>query len=395
MTTRSTSVAEELKLVIRLAGRDPDALEDRLPTLSALHRVPTRSDIDEPDRVHFIVHHLIPEYLERLPGGRDCRAIRELLSWQDTDGELQSLTTRYHKAAAHLVSVAGDFGRRQEPRLLLECARRFIALDHEDRLGPPPGVPPVALDVPIEPAAAIAAGDTVASNATDGIVRVHPNLDYHLLIDHIAKAREIAILNTWIPGIDILADALMEAIVRGADVSILMLHPQSKIAQLRRDALHGATHERFRQDMVVPGICHCLDVLAAVSRMVPESRRDHLRVRLYDSLPSISLHRADDRVFLSFFMHGHLAVKSPQIELLGDDSLMGRCAFGEMATPQTAHRRQATGRGTAGLLLTASHEWRRPAQETSAGMDDEDERPDVSGLLLVIVVVALWRNGPR
>ena len=120
--------------------------------------------------------------------------------------------------------------------------------------------------------------------------------------------------------------------MRGADVSILMLHPQSKIAQLRSDALHGATHERFRQDMVVPGICHCLDVLAAVSRMVPESRRDHLRVRLYDSLPSISLHRADDRAFLSFFMHGHLAVKSPQIELLGDDSLMGRCAFREMAT---------------------------------------------------------------
>jgi hypothetical protein len=26
---------------------------------------------------------------------------------------------------------------------------------------------------------------------------------------------------------------------------------------------------------------------------------------------------------------------------------------------------------------------------------NEDQRPDVSGLLLVIVVVALWRNGPR
>ena len=88
--------------------------------------------------MHFILHRLIPDYLERLPGGRDCRAIRELLTWQDADGELQSLTTRYHKAAAHLVGAASDFGRRQEPRLLLECARRFIALDHEDRLSARP-----------------------------------------------------------------------------------------------------------------------------------------------------------------------------------------------------------------------------------------------------------------
>lgn len=61
-------------------------------------------------------------------------AIRELLTWEDPDGETRSLTIRYHKASAHLVNAASDFGRRQEPRLLLECARRFIGLDHEDRL---------------------------------------------------------------------------------------------------------------------------------------------------------------------------------------------------------------------------------------------------------------------
>jgi len=60
---------------------------------------------------------------------------------------VQSLTTRYHRASAHLVNAADDFGRRQEPRLLLECARRFIALDHEDRLaaGPEAPAPPEAL----------------------------------------------------------------------------------------------------------------------------------------------------------------------------------------------------------------------------------------------------------
>ena len=120
--------------MIRLAGRDPEALEGELPELSALHRVCAAGELDEPARVHFILHRLIPDYLERLPAGRDCRAIRELMTWEDGDGEIQSLTTRYHKAAAHLVNAASDFGRRQEPRLLAECARRFIAFDHEDRL---------------------------------------------------------------------------------------------------------------------------------------------------------------------------------------------------------------------------------------------------------------------
>ena len=156
--TRSRDLADELRQVIRLAGRDPEALEGELPALSALHRVQAARHVDEAARVHFILHRLIPEYLERLPAGRDCRAIRELLTWEDADGELQSLTTRYHKAAAHLVNAASDFGRRQEPRLLLECARRFIALDHEDRLGEPtsaespePDAAPAGLAPPAPP----------------------------------------------------------------------------------------------------------------------------------------------------------------------------------------------------------------------------------------------------
>ena len=78
MSTRSRAIAEELKQVIRLAGRDPEALEGTLVELSSLHRVCAAGELDEPARVHFILHRLIPDYLDRLPAGRDCRAIREL-----------------------------------------------------------------------------------------------------------------------------------------------------------------------------------------------------------------------------------------------------------------------------------------------------------------------------
>jgi hypothetical protein len=338
VSTRSGDLADELKQVIRLAGRDPEALEGALPALCGLHRVRSAGELDEPARVHCILHRLIPEYLDRLPAGRDCRAIRELMTWEDEDGESQSLTTRYHKAAAHLVNAATDFGRRQEPRLLAECARRFIAFDHEDRLA---GAAPAGADVVPAPAlVAVGADQTHAppplpladADADAGIVRVHKNLDYHLLVDLMAEADEIVILNTWIPELNILDDALVEALARGTYVSILMLYPDSQIAQLRSQALQGSTQARLREDRVRPGVRHCLEVLAAIARAAGDDGRRHLRVRLYHSLPSISVYGVDDRAFFSVFLHGQLAVKSPQIEVQGQESLMGRLVFRELET---------------------------------------------------------------
>ncbi len=347
--------------MIRLAGRDPEALEGTLPEMSALHRVCAAGELDEPARVHFLLHRLIPDYLERLPAGRDCRAIRELMTWEDADGDFQSLTTRYHKAAAHLVNAASDFGRRQEPRLLAECARRFIAFDHEDRLaataapasasasattvgaaGEGAGAATAAAgalgseDAPGTPGTpgGLAAADAAAALPADdphaGIVRVHRNLDYHLLVDLMAGADEIVILNTWIPELNILADALVEALERGTYVSILMLYPDSHVARLRSQALQNSTQGRFREDRVNPGVRHCLEVLASIARSIDDDTRRHLRVRLYHSLPSLSIYGVDDRAFVSVFLHGQLAVKSVQIEVLGQESVMGRLAFGEL-----------------------------------------------------------------
>ena len=344
VSTRSRAIAEELKQVIRLAGRDPEALEGELPELSSLHRVCAAGELDEPARVHFILHRLIADYLERLPAGRDCRVIRELMTWEDGDGEIQSLTTRYHKAAAHLVNAASDFGRRQEPRLLAECARRFIAFDHEDRLAPAGATATASVPDPdasgpaVDSDAAIVAGLAEAAVAAAlpsddphaGIVRVHRNLDYHLLVDLMAGADEIVILNTWIPELNILADALVDALERGTYVSILMLYPDSHVAHLRSQALQGSTQGRFREDRVKPGVRHCLEVLAAIARSVDEDTRRHLRVRLYHSLPSLSIYGVDDRAFVSVFLHGQLAVKSLQIEVEGQDTVMGRLAFGEL-----------------------------------------------------------------
>ena len=327
MNTRTRDLAGELRLLVRLAGRDPESLEGALPTLSGFHNVAEMGELDEAARVHLILHRLIPEYVERLPAGRDCRAIRELLTWEDEDGEAHSLTTRYHKAAAHLVNAASDFGRRQEPRLLLECARRFIAFDHADRLGEATRDP-----LPEAPLAAAPAPPPPAPDPGSGIVAAHRSLDYHLLVDRIAEADEVAILNTWIPELNLLADALVDALARGTRVSILMLYPDSEIARMRSRSLHGSTQARFRENRVQPGVRQCLDVLADIARTVGEEAGRRLRVRLYHSLPSIAVYSVDDRAWVSVFVHGQLAVKSVQLEIQGRDSMMGALAFGELDT---------------------------------------------------------------
>ena len=365
---RCHDIAAELRQVVRRAGRNPESLEGRLPGLCAFARVASAGVIDEASRVHVVLHRLIPEYLERLPSGPNCRAIRELLRWEDTDGELQSLTTRYHNAAKHLYRPAGDFGRRQEPRLLHECARRFIVFDQDDRFGASPGPDAdpsspslAAVHAPLAaPDSALLPGDRLG-----GIVAAHPNLDYHMLAAAIAGGDEIVMFNTWIPGLDIIADSLVEALARGAHVSILLLHPDSNIARLRSLALQDGKQQGYHEDRVMRGIRHCLEVLAAVAHDVDADARRNLRVRLYDSLPSLAVYGIDNRAFLGFLLHGQLAVSCPQIELIGRDSILARLAFGEIDTVWDAAqdvadlgRGQAAPRRYLGNAQSASREGR-------------------------------------
>lgn len=120
--------------------------------------------------------------------------------------------------------------------------------------------------------------------------------------------------------------------MRGTYVSVLMLYPDSSIARLRSQALQSSAQALFREDRVRPGVRHCLEVLAAIIDVVDEAHRPQLRVRLYDSLPSIAVYGVDERVFVSVFLHGYLAVQSAQIEVEGQESLMGRLVFRELET---------------------------------------------------------------
>ncbi len=104
-----------------------------------------------------------------------------------------------------------------------------------------------------------------------------------------------------------------------------MLHPDSPAAKLRSVGLEGTFHE----DRVRVNVIYCLNVLRAIAKRLPESARSSLRASLYESLPSLSIYRVDEIALVSVFLHGRLAVDSPQIEVHGSESLVGKTIFGE------------------------------------------------------------------
>ncbi|OLF12386.1 hypothetical protein BLA60_08505 [Actinophytocola xinjiangensis] len=155
-----------------------------------------------------------------------------------------------------------------------------------------------------------------------GLVAVHPRLTDEAFNRYVREAGEITVLNTWIPNLDRLREPLGEALDRRAEVRILLLYPNSLVAPLRDDALkaRGVNH---LHTSVRAGVRQCLGIL---EELVSERRRraTHLKVKVYNSLPSVAVYRADEHYLVSVFLHGQLAIDSPQFEIDGADSVLAK-----------------------------------------------------------------------
>ncbi|MFD4244486.1 hypothetical protein ACFWP3_23255 [Streptomyces sp. NPDC058525] len=153
----------------------------------------------------------------------------------------------------------------------------------------------------------------------DGVTRVHPSFPEAAFIELLKNARwEVAILQTWIPNLEQLKTELTKAVTeRRAEVRILLLHPSSLVADLRDRALQ--TGEAGRVD-----VRGSLELLKSVYDAVPAELRHRLQVRVYNSLPSIAVYKADERYLVSSFLHGRLAIQSTQLEIDGCETAMGR-----------------------------------------------------------------------
>lgn len=109
-----------------------------------------------------------------------------------------------------------------------------------------------------------------------------------------------------------------------------MLYPDSDVDRLRNQALQGVT-QNVRARIACGRACA---TAWRCWRPSPEPRAPTAATCASGSTirSRRSLYGIDDRAFFSVFLHGQLAVKSPQIEVEGQDSLMGRLVFRELQT---------------------------------------------------------------
>jgi hypothetical protein len=155
-----------------------------------------------------------------------------------------------------------------------------------------------------------------------GLVAVHPHLSDETFNRYLRQAREVTVLNTWVPNLNRLREPLAEALDRRAEVRVLLLYPNSLVAPLRDDALK-ARGKKHLETNVKNGVQQCLGIL---EELVAEKKRRaaHLTVKLYNSLPSVAVYRADQHYLVSVFLHGQLAIDSPQFEIDGGDSVLAK-----------------------------------------------------------------------
>ncbi len=126
--------------------------------------------------------------------------------------------------------------------------------------------------------------------------------------------REVAILQTFAPNLEYYRAHLNRCLEAGVRVRILLAWPYSLAAGLREQVLTRYAAEPLAEDFAIQGsVIANLETLEATIRA---SRNPaYLEIRLYDTLPSLSLYRAGSTLLAAPFLHGALAIHTFQLEL--------------------------------------------------------------------------------
>ena len=148
------------------------------------------------------------------------------------------------------------------------------------------------------------------------------------------QSTEIDILQTFAPNLDYFKEALIGCILRGIHVRLLLSWPKSPAVKLREVALRKYNRSPIfdtNKSNVEQEVFKNLDTLEEIFRRIDliNDCKGSLKVRLYNSIPSISMYRANDYCLVGVFLHGRLAIDSFQLELTGLDTTLANVCLTE------------------------------------------------------------------
>jgi hypothetical protein len=133
-------------------------------------------------------------------------------------------------------------------------------------------------------------------------------------VDQKDDQQEVAILQTFAPNLEHYRGHLNRCLEAGVRVRILLAWPYSLAAGLREEVLKRYAAEPLAEDFAIQSsVIANLETLEATIRASRNPAK--LEIRLYDTLPSLSLYRAGPTLLAAPFLHGALAIHTFQLEL--------------------------------------------------------------------------------
>jgi TIR domain len=151
---------------------------------------------------------------------------------------------------------------------------------------------------------------------TAGLIDVHRQMSSDLEAHFGKAAREICILQTWIPNFPALETYLEKALARVNRIRILLLNPSSDFATLRSQEIGYP-----KTDSVPEYIMGNIQDLTKFCQQNPGAAHK-LELRLYNGTPVLSLYASDDTYVLGLFWRGTRAVQGPQFVIEGENSFI-------------------------------------------------------------------------
>lgn len=151
--------------------------------------------------------------------------------------------------------------------------------------------------------------------------------------DRVRQGQQIRILTIWMPYLEMFLDSLYIALRAGAAVEILMLEPDSPVAELRSRAISAVSMPAglLGRNRVQKGVADNIAILTEVAQALTTEQRQGLRVHFYHSLPSVLLYQVDHFCLAGFYLHGRMASHTPQLQV-NTSSLLGQALQTEFET---------------------------------------------------------------
>ena len=159
-----------------------------------------------------------------------------------------------------------------------------------------------------------AALERLLHNQEQAKQNVHEENDHKVDDPPVENHKEVAILQTFAPNLEHYRAHLSRCLQAGVRVRILLAWPYSLAAGLREEVLKRYAAEPLAEDFAIQGsVIANLETLEATIRACRHPA--NLEIRLYDTLPSLSLYRAGSTLLAAPFLHGALAIHTFQLEL--------------------------------------------------------------------------------